>query len=70
MELSKTVTEGTIVTKHGKKLIRCGHGRKPMGVWTYGGRRATVRLDGEKVITDMPAGVITWGPATVRVIDA
>ena len=64
--LSKRVREHDLVSKRGTKLIRCGANRKPMGVFTNGERRVTITLDGKKVITDMPAGVITWGPAEVR----
>ena len=65
--LSKAVREGTLVTKHGSKLIRLGRNRKPMGVWTNGGRRTTITLGEERIVTDLPMGVITWGPAFVKV---
>ena len=65
--LSKTIEEGVAVTPYGRKLIRCGRNRKPMGVWTNGGRRVTKTLEGERIVTELPAGVITWGPAIIKV---
>jgi len=29
--------------------------------------RVTITLVEERIVTDMPAGVVTWGPATVKV---
>jgi len=63
--LSRAVGEGTVVTKHGNKLIRCGRGREAMGVWTNGRQNTIITLEGERIISDVPAGVVTWGPASV-----
>ena len=61
LTLSKTVRHGTIVTLHGTKLIRCGKGRKPAGVWQDAQRRLYRKLDGELIVTHTPEALQTQG---------
>ena len=66
-KLSKKVEQGTIVALRGDKFIRCGRSLHPFGVWENGHNRITVTLDGERISTPQPTGVVTYGTMDVQV---
>ena len=65
--LSGAVRHGDMVAWYGTKLIRCGKGRKPAGVWQDEQTRTYRTLDGEIIRTHTPQGLQTQGQALVGI---
>lgn len=62
MELSRAVRNGDVVTIRGGKVIRCGGKATLCGVWENGSERRTLTLEGERVLTHIPRGIVVSGP--------
>jgi hypothetical protein len=66
MVRSKRVVDGVIVRWHGHKLVRCGRGQQPLGVWQNARQQQVITDDGRLRIF-YPEGVVTHGYAQVHV---
>jgi hypothetical protein len=65
IKLSKTVTDGDLVTKHGDKFVRCGKHRKWFGVYQTR-REQHILTDEGMVRATWPAGIVVYGVAEVK----
>lgn len=61
--LSKKVRHGSLVKLRGNKFVLCGKNGKPSGVYQFGSTRTTITLDGERIVTRFPTGIVTQGQA-------
>ena len=64
---SRMVGQGSVVVLRGNRIQRCGKGQKPFGVWEDGHNRVTITLQGERVITPQPMGIVKYGVIGVKV---
>lgn len=66
MQVSRSVKEGSIVTKRGNKYILAYPRSKIVGIFTGGDLRKTLTLDGEIVESRRPMGIVFYGVASAR----
>ncbi len=64
--LSKSLEGQELVALRGNKFIKAHKFSKPVGVFTRGGERHTLTLDGEKIVTQLPFGIVTFGPVEIK----
>lgn len=65
MHFSKSIRDGTIVSKKGNKFIRASKRSKVFGVAKLGGESVYYDLDGRKIIIKYPTGICVYGRCTV-----
>jgi hypothetical protein len=64
---SRKVSSGTLVRIRGSKIIVCNDIKKAAGVYTERIERKIIRMDGERITSVIPRGIITWGPVEMKV---
>jgi len=67
-QLSKSITDGTLVTLRGNKFIRANSKSKVVGVWSEGLCRKVLPLDGRMGSYSIPEGVVFQGQVSVASI--
>jgi hypothetical protein len=64
--VSKTVRDGSLVRLHGNKIVLCSKIKEATGIYTKGDFRTTITMDGVKVTTTRPEGIVIHGQVYVR----
>lgn len=66
IEISKTITDGCLVTQRKNKIIRASRYSKHVGVFQAERFQRINTLDGKVVEVKYPQGIVTFGFAEIR----
>jgi hypothetical protein len=61
------VTDGTVVTPHGSKFVRCGTHRRPFGVYQAERQQRLLTDTGMQNLV-YPTGIVVYGFAEAQIV--